>query len=47
MAKELKPKVKIEVLVAPSLKKKLAAKARKMNTSMSDVLRDFIQKFTK
>lgn len=40
-------KVKVETLIAPSLKKKFAAKAKKLNTSMSDLVRDFIQKFCK
>lgn len=39
--------VKIETKIAPSLRKKLAAKAKKNNTSVAQVLRDFVQKYVK
>lgn len=47
MAQTVQPKVKIETLVSASLHKKFKAKAKKMNTSMSDLVRDWMQKFTK
>lgn len=48
MAKEVKSKgVKVEVLLAASTKKKFASKAKKANSSMSQVLRDFVQSYVK
>lgn len=40
-------KVKIESMVAPSLRKKLKAKAKKQNTSVADLIRDWAQTYIK
>jgi hypothetical protein len=48
MPKEVKTSgVKIETHVAPSLRQKFKRKAAKNNTSMKQILRDFIQKYVK
>lgn len=41
------PRTKIEAKVSPSLKQKLKAKARKQNTTVADILRDFAQKYVR
>ena len=40
-------RAKITVEVAPSLREKANRKAKKQNTSLSQVLRDFLQGFVK
>lgn len=48
MAKKIaSPKVKIETNVAPSARDKFKRKAKKNNTSMSEVLSDFINKYNR
>jgi len=40
-------KVKVEADVSPSLHKKFKAKAKKLKTSMADLIRDWMQVFVK